>query len=249
MGLQDRDYMRERPGRESPFTPPARQASTWRVVAVLLIISGALFVGFDWLVVQRGSASSVEKIWNSIQPKSQTVRSPPATEDPPAGWVACRVNGQVVYSPSNCPRTEAPPLAMQPATPSTQTPVAAQPRKTVTLYHCKAYSGGTFWTSNHCNQHKALIDRMVEVPATLPFHQQVQMAESQRQSAAQLLAESSRSVAEQSAVTDKKSECAALADQILHWDAMARQPQTARVQDWIRTQRHKARDQQFALRC
>ena len=203
MGLQDRDYMRERPGRKSPFTPPARQASTWRVVAVLLMISGALFVGFDWLLVQRGSPSSVEKMWNSIQPKSQTTRSPSAVAEPPAGWVACRVNGQVVYSPGDCPRAEAPPLAMQPAAPSTQTPVTAQPRKTVTLYHCKAYSGGTFWASSHCNQHKALIDRMVDVPATLPFHQQVQMAESQRQSAAQLLAEPARSVVQQSAVSEK----------------------------------------------
>lgn len=82
MGLQDRDYMRERPGRKSPFTAPARQVSTWRVAAVLLMISGALFVGFDWLLVHRGSPSPVEKMWNSIQPKSQTTRSPSAVAEP-----------------------------------------------------------------------------------------------------------------------------------------------------------------------
>jgi hypothetical protein len=221
------------------------------VVAVFLMSSAALFVGFDWLMAERGESSTVKKVRDSMQSKSQPSRSQSGESVPPAGWVACRVNGQVMYSSSNCPRTEAPSLGVRPAAPSTQNLPAAVPQiqNRVTLYHCKAYSGGTFWASSHCNQHKALIDRMVDVPATLSFHQQVQMAENQRQSAAQLQAASARPVVQQSPVTGKTTECAALADQIVHWDAMARQPQTARMQDWIRTQRHKVRDRQFALRC
>jgi hypothetical protein len=47
----------------------------------------------------------------------------------------------------------------------------------------------------------------------------------------------------------KKSECHALNAQIERWDTMARQPQGAQTQDWIRDQRKKARDRQFLLRC
>ena len=47
----------------------------------------------------------------------------------------------------------------------------------------------------------------------------------------------------------KKSECQSLNAQIEYWDAMARQPQGAQTQDWIRDQRKKARDRQFQIRC
>ena len=52
------------------------------------------------------------------------------------------------------------------------------------IYLCKAYAGGTFWASNHCNQHNALIERIANVPDGLPFDQQVNIANQQRQSAA-----------------------------------------------------------------
>jgi len=50
-------------------------------------------------------------------------------------------------------------------------------------------------------------------------------------------------------VAAKKSECQSLNAKIEHWDAMARQPQGAQTQDWIRDQRKKARDRQFLIRC
>ena len=47
----------------------------------------------------------------------------------------------------------------------------------------------------------------------------------------------------------KKTECDWLDSQIKHWDSMARQPQGAQMQDWIREQRKQARDRQFRIRC
>lgn len=47
----------------------------------------------------------------------------------------------------------------------------------------------------------------------------------------------------------KNAECEGLEKNILHWDAMARQPHSGQQQDWIREQRKKARDRQFHLRC
>ncbi len=56
-------------------------------------------------------------------------------------------------------------------------------------------------------------------------------------------------VAQNSPVVTDTSECKALDAQIASLDAMARQPQTMQMQDWIRDQRKKARDRQFAIRC
>lgn len=62
-----------------------------------------------------------------------------------------------------------------------EAPVAQSPRQgVVTIYHCKAYSGGTFWSSAYCGTQQALIDRTATVPNGMPFEQQVQVAEGQR---------------------------------------------------------------------
>jgi hypothetical protein len=44
-------------------------------------------------------------------------------------------------------------------------------------------------------------------------------------------------------------ECESLSRQIDHYDSLARQPQSAYMQDWIRQQKTSARDRQFAIRC
>lgn len=51
---------------------------------------------------------------------------------------------------------------------------------TMTIYRCKAYSGGVFWSSVYCGNQQALIDRTATVPKALSFEQQVQIAEGLR---------------------------------------------------------------------
>ena len=46
-----------------------------------------------------------------------------------------------------------------------------------------------------------------------------------------------------------KAECLALEAQIKSLDSMARQPQSAQMQDWIRKERKKARDRQARIPC
>lgn len=46
-----------------------------------------------------------------------------------------------------------------------------------TIYRCKSYEGGVFWSSGPCSEHRALIDRMATVPDGMPFQQQVNVAE------------------------------------------------------------------------
>lgn len=48
-----------------------------------------------------------------------------------------------------------------------------------TIYYCKAYAGGNFWSTAVCSSQKALIDRTATVPDGMPFDQQVNIAQSQ----------------------------------------------------------------------
>lgn len=118
---------------------------------------------------------------------------------------------------------------------------------TATLYHCKNYSGGTFWASAHCSKHNALIDRTVTVPDNMPFEQQVQIGNKVRADAEALYvppAQAQQSVAPQSDVN-----CVAISQEIASLDAMARQPQSAGTQDRIAQRRKDLRDIQFRNRC
>jgi len=121
------------------------------------------------------------------------------------------------------------------------------------LYLCRAYSGGTFWSQAHCNQHNALIERIVSVPDSLPFDQQVALGEQQRSAMAANAARQNSTVTttttKRNIQPDRTAECSALAASIEHYDAMARQPQSGQMQDWITAQRKKARDRQFQLKC
>lgn len=117
------------------------------------------------------------------------------------------------------------------------------------IYLCKAYSGGTFWSSAHCGQHNALIDRIVSVPDSLPWDQQVQLAEQDRAQRAAATTTSNMTAIAQPAQPPKQTECAALSTQAGQFDSMARQPQSGQMQDWIRAEKRKVTDRQSQLRC
>ena len=120
-----------------------------------------------------------------------------------------------------------------------------------TIYLCKAYSGGTFWAKSQCSQHSALIERIANVPDSLPFDQQVALAEQQRNAATQAdtANTTTNTIPYSQPGADRQAECKALDAKIQHYDAMARQPQAGQTQDWISAQRKTARDRQFQLRC
>ena len=99
-----------------------------------------------------------------------------------------------------------------------------------TIYLCEGYSGGKFWSSVHCREKQALIDRMETVPDGLPFDQQVDMASQQRDKAQRLYQIPSVQVSPpgtQSAQPSYRTTCDAYSARISQLDAMARQPQSA----------------------
>lgn len=125
------------------------------------------------------------------------------------------------------------------------------PAHAATIYHCKAYSGGTFWSAAHCRDHNALIDRIVTVPDDIPFDQQVSLGEQARAQGATLAAPPPQAVVVQKThpQMDRSAECSGLAARIAQLDALARQPQSGPTQDWIKDEKRTARDRQFRLRC
>ena len=116
-----------------------------------------------------------------------------------------------------------------------------------TIYLCEGYSGGKFWSSVHCREKQALIDRMETVPDGLPFDQQVNMASQQRDKAQHLYQAPQQQT--QSTVTNNKVTCTDLEGRIANLDAMARQPQSGQTQDWITAERWRLRDIQFRIHC
>ena len=48
-----------------------------------------------------------------------------------------------------------------------------------TIYLCRAYGGGEFWSSDHCHGRSASIVRMANVPDGMPFQQQVELVAGQ----------------------------------------------------------------------
>lgn len=117
------------------------------------------------------------------------------------------------------------------------------------IYLCKGYGGGMFWSSAICSTQRATIDRIVNVPRRLSWDEQVAIAEGKKQAAEQLYAPPhSVSNAAESVPTNADA-CAAHEQRVRQLDAMARQPQSPQIQDWIRQQRQDTRSRQAALRC
>lgn len=133
-----------------------------------------------------------------------------------------------------------------------------------TIYFCKGYTGGTFWSNTTCSKQQATIDRMMTVPDNMPFDQQVRLGEEAREAARRLVdpqpirgtqgVTTTTTTVIRNGTTvaggmDKTSECQALSAQITSLEAMSRQPQSGQRQDWITSEKRKARDRQFQLRC
>jgi hypothetical protein len=246
VGLDDRDYMRERNRRNFdnlvkdsawPFTPPAEKQSFVGMVLFWVALAFILYKLYGWWEPRKTARAN--HVATATQQPTERVQAPeppraapgvPGVDTAPARVLQA---SRQLYTPSPTP---AAPVEVAP------------PQTSGTIYLCKNYSGGTFWAQAHCGQHNALIDRMASVPPGMPFDQQVQLAE-QRRAAIQTVVVHNAPVTTAAEAPSNKSECAILDNRVDQLDAMARQPQGASTQDGIRSERQKTRDRQFALHC
>ena len=103
-----------------------------------------------------------------------------------------------------------------------------------TIYLCKSYGGGLFWSADHCRKQSAVMEREVSVPDGMAWADQVQLGEQARANAAALVAPPPVPVQQQQQQRpqqqqSKQAECQWLDARIANLDANARQPQSGRT--------------------
>jgi hypothetical protein len=134
------------------------------------------------------------------------------------------------------------------------------PARADTLYLCKSYSGGRFWSERPCAERQALIERLVSVPAGMPFDQRVKLGEQARAEGERLTSPPPSPAAapargktaappQSGQQPPAKDECTRLSHRMAQLDAQARQPQSAEKQDKLAMQRRKLREKQVKAGC
>jgi hypothetical protein len=248
----------------SPFTPPASSATPTLLIAAAIVAVGvAGFLGYRaWLE----DGATAQPVPAPVVSPAAPLPDAPRTEAMPKErrdeqlrqamraqtWTRCQVDEQVVYSDSGCGRGVA-----QRSSADTQAPVSAVPSMPATpsshtLYRCKPYSGGAFWSTRHCNQQQALVDRMVTVPRNMALNQKIAIAERSLKKATlatQRPASPAPSSQRSSGLSTKQAECNDLDEEIRKIDVRTREPLSATEQDWWRSERRKAQDRRFFLHC
>jgi hypothetical protein len=131
----------------------------------------------------------------------------------------------------------------------------AQAEPSDTLYLCKAYSGGQFWSARPCGERQALIERTVSVPAGMAFAQQVRLGEQARAEGDRLHQPARSAPAPASPRPGGTSrdrhadDCAALQARVDKLDTQAHQPQSGARQDKLAAQKRAVRDKQAKRGC
>lgn len=99
------------------------------------------------------------------------------------------------------------------------------------VFLCVSNSGGRFWSSSHCRERGAFVERIESVPAGLPWNQQVQLADQQTR---QGYAVQQRAMDQRGAATagvtsaGDPARCAHWNQQLEYYDRLARQPRAVR---------------------
>ena len=260
MALSDRDYMAERREPEPAFLRPRRggQRSSATRTAALALLCAAI----AWGAWRAAGPDPNRAGWMSAVLRALPAGMRTALHIDPAAAMRTPANGGVTLPPQAVPdrraltRQELFPGAPDHPTDGSITYNNMSPGHR-TVNRCQNAAGATSYSDGPCapGQRVTRIEARndINIADGLRPPTPQELAEQQRQ-AAQAAAQSAAvaqqtRAAHQRAATAPQINCAGLDDQIQHYDAMARQPQPASMQDWINERRKEARDQQFRLRC
>lgn len=127
--------------------------------------------------------------------------------------------------------------------------------KTTVIYLCRAQGGSLYWMPDSCATRGWALERSATVSRNVGWDNQVAEARKQRDEAEARTRRpapvyssppSPTQSAQQPAV---KVQCAALNERIAMLDSMGRAGSRYYDLNWVRSERKKARDEQFRLRC
>jgi hypothetical protein len=127
--------------------------------------------------------------------------------------------------------------------------LASTSANAASIYLCRSYGGGSFWSSAQCSKSNALMERIVTVPDNMPFEQQVQIGEQTHSEARRLSKSSRNTVVITNSDQHTENECASINARIQQLDSLARLPQSGQTQDRISEERKQLRDRQFRIPC
>ena len=118
-----------------------------------------------------------------------------------------------------------------------------------TVYLCRSYGGGEFWSSQHCHARQSVIVRMTTVPDGMPFEQQVDLARSALRESERLRQPPRPVPATPVVPAGHGAECATLAARLDAVNAQSRRINPALVQDRLNDERRGLQSRRDALGC
>ena len=250
MGLQDRDYWKERYDenlgvkrdlRDNPFkSQPAEMSFLSKfILTIFLLLIAALAYRYQAEILHflRGSPVAVPQR-SVVQTPEPKVVAPRVNEAKPRTGAT----GQVyrcgnTYSNTPCEGGEQ--IAQPSGGPSSRE-----------IYLCKDFQGRLTWESVPCSANGRFMDRIARVPTNVSWDEQVAIAMRQRDRAQAIASEQVVPVATRPIGGKANTgECQALDERVNWLDSLGRIGGGGYTMDWIREERRKARDRQFRIGC
>jgi len=163
----------------SPFGPPDPAKRSYGLVIAVMVCFAAVAVAYLLASPRVAEAPPLPRLPPVARPSA-----PAAGPSAPATGLSIQRELPMPPPPPEVRRgTPVPQVVAEPPV------VAVQARSpTTTIYLCKDYAGGMFWSDAICHQQRATIDRMTSVPSDLPFAEQVAIAQGKANEAASLYA-------------------------------------------------------------
>ena len=127
--------------------------------------------------------------------------------------------------------------------------------KTTVIYLCRAPGGSLYWIPEKCAARGRTLERSATVSSGIGWDNQVAEARKQRTAAEELMRSPSPvysgapQVSQSPSSADAKAQCSALNERVAMLDSMGRAGSRYYDLDWVRSERKKARDEQYRLRC
>lgn len=121
--------------------------------------------------------------------------------------------------------------------------------KTKLIYLCKRPDKSElWWIHEECSRRSWTVVESVRVPANISWDEQVEAAR-QKRAGRTTRPTFTPNYSSNASNNDNSSECENLNRRVEELDSMGRAGGTVRRMEWIRTERQRARDRQFQLRC
>lgn len=254
MGIQDRDYWRERydenlnarrDPRDNPFTSGQSEMSFLGklILTIVVLLVAALVYRYqsDILRFLKGPPAAVPQR-TAIQSPEPAVVAPRVLAPEKAHSESTGQIYRCGNTYSNVPCEGGQQIAQQSSRPVDRS-------ETKEIYLCKDFQDRLTWERVPCSANGRFMDRIARVPAHVSWEEQVAIARQQRDKAHAIAAEQVVPVATRSTSAEPR-DCRALEERIRLLDAECRVKACGMDQlDYVRGERKKARDRQFRIGC